>query len=66
VFLPAARMLTALGYDKVRLMTNNPDKVASLTGYGITVTERVPHAFPANNHNEQYLATKKRRSGHHL
>ncbi len=66
VFLPAAEMLKKLGYGQVRLMTNNPDKMAGLTQYGIAVTERVPHAFPANNHNEFYLATKKRRSGHHL
>ncbi|RMF08889.1 MAG: GTP cyclohydrolase II [Alphaproteobacteria bacterium] len=66
LFEPAAQMLRAMGFDKVRLMTNNPDKVAGLEACGITVVERVPHAFPSNRHNEGYLATKKKRSGHYL
>ena len=66
VFLAGAEMLRALGFTAVRLMTNNPAKVEALSRFGITVTERVPHAFPANNHNEFYLATKARRSGHYL
>ena len=66
IFLPAAEMLRQLGFLRVRLMTNNPDKVRGLERWGITVVERVPHAFPANNHNEVYLATKKKRSGHYL
>ena len=61
----AAKMLNLLGYKSVRLMTNNPDKVAGLGGYGVTVTERVPHAFPGNAHNAGYLATKAR-AGHLL
>ncbi len=64
VYLPAAQMLLALGYDKVRLLTNNPVKVEDLARHGITVVERVPHAFPANRHNERYLQTKATRSGH--
>ena len=66
VFLPAARILHQLGYDRVRLMTNNPDKVAALEQYGIRVVERVQHAFPSNDHNEFYLSTKKEKSGHLL
>jgi len=66
VFLPAARILRQLGYSRVRLMTNNPDKVAALEQYGIEVTERVPHAFPSNDHNAFYLSTKKEKSGHLL
>ena len=66
LFEPAAVMLKLLGIDQVRLMTNNPDKVAGLERCGIAVAERVPHAFPANTHNEQYLKTKKKRSGHYL
>lgn len=66
LFAPAAAMLKALGYACVRLMTNNPDKVAGLAAEGITVTERVPHAFPSNAHNEAYLAAKKKKSGHFL
>ena len=66
LFLVAARMLEALNYRRVRLMTNNPDKVAALELFGIEVCQRVAHAFPPNNHNETYLATKARRSGHYL
>ena len=64
VYLPAAEMLRELGYERIRLLTNNPDKVAAMALCGIDVTERVQHAFPANKHNEQYLDTKVRRSGH--
>jgi GTP cyclohydrolase II len=55
-----------MGFTSVRLLTNNPDKVDALTRYGIDVVERVPHAFPANPHNEAYLATKKAKAGHVL
>jgi GTP cyclohydrolase II len=66
IFRPAAQMLRLLGYKKVRLMTNNPDKVDGLRDCGIEVTERVEHIFTANRHNEFYLQTKKTRSGHML
>lgn len=66
LFEPAAQMLKELGFSAVRLMTNNPDKVAGLEACDIKVVERVPHAFPSNTHNEGYLATKKKRSGHYL
>ncbi len=66
IFLPAAEMLRQLGFSRVRLMTNNPDKVAALEQFGIAVTERVPHAFPSNDHNAFYLSTKKDKSGHLL
>jgi GTP cyclohydrolase II len=64
IYLPAAGMLRQLGFGRVRLLTNNPDKVAALARCGITVEERVPHAFPSNVHNDFYLATKARRFGH--
>jgi GTP cyclohydrolase II len=60
----AARMLTLLGYRKVRLLTNNPDKVEALKKAGIDVVARVRHAFPSNAHNRAYLETKRTRSGH--
>jgi GTP cyclohydrolase II len=60
----AAAMLRALGIDRVRLLTNNPAKVAGLEGAGIAVVERVPHHMPANPHNADYLATKRKKSGH--
>ncbi|HUN48172.1 MAG TPA: GTP cyclohydrolase II [Stellaceae bacterium] len=66
VYLPAAEMLRQLGFTRVRLLTNNPEKMAALTRCGIQVVERVPHVFPANGHNERYLKTKAARSGHLL
>ena len=62
----AARMLRLLGYSAVRLLTNNPDKVAGLEAAGIAVTERVHHAFPENEHNRAYLKTKADKAGHLL
>jgi GTP cyclohydrolase II len=65
-FPVAARMLDLLGVHAVRLMTNNPAKVAALAAEGVVVKERVPHQLPANPHNERYLATKRDRTGHIL
>jgi GTP cyclohydrolase II len=62
----AAAMLRALGIDEVRLLTNNPQKVEGLEAAGIKVAERVPHQMPTNPHNADYLATKRKRSGHLL
>ena len=62
----AARMLALLGQDRIRLLTNNPLKVASLESAGIAVIERVPHHLPPNPHNARYLATKRDRTGHDL
>ena len=64
VYLPAAEMLRQLGFREVRLMTNNPAKMAGLTRSGIAVVERVPHVFPANAHNDRYLETKAVKFGH--
>jgi GTP cyclohydrolase II len=60
----AAAMLRALGIDKVRLLTNNPSKMGGLEQEGIEVVERVAHHMPTNPHNADYLATKRKRSGH--
>ena len=60
----SAAMLRALGIDKVRLLTNNPNKVAGLEREGIDVVERVAHHMPTNPHNADYIATKRKRSGH--
>jgi GTP cyclohydrolase II len=62
----AAAMLRALGIDEVRLLTNNPNKVKGLEAAGIKVAERVAHQMPANPHNADYLAAKRKRSGHLL
>jgi GTP cyclohydrolase II len=65
-FRVAARMLDLLGQTRIRLLTNNPEKVRVLEATGITVTERVPIALPPNRFNEKYLATKRDRTGHQL
>ena len=64
VYQPAAEMLRQLDIASVRLLTNNPEKVKGLAQCGIAVAERVPHVFPANDHNERYLSTKAIRFGH--
>lgn len=64
IYEPAAEMLRHLGYTRIRLLTNNPEKVTDLARHGISVEERVAHSFPSNGHNEAYLDTKARRFGH--
>ncbi len=65
-FPVAARMLALLGVRRVRLMTNNPAKVAALAGEGVEIIERVPHSLPPNPHNARYLEVKRDRAGHLL
>ena len=65
-YVHAAAMLRGLGVDRVRLLTNNPAKVEGLEAAGIHVAERVPHQMPANPHNADYLAIKRKKSGHLL
>jgi GTP cyclohydrolase II len=62
----AARMLAALAQEEVRLLTNNPRKVEGLEAAGIRVSERVALKAGSNAHNQAYLDTKRRRSGHQL
>ena len=65
-FLLAAMMLDSLGISRVRLLTNNPDKLSGLAACGIEIAGREPHAFAPNGINDEYLATKARRFGHLL
>nr|WP_277754016.1 GTP cyclohydrolase II [Porphyrobacter sp. GA68] len=65
-FPTAAAMLRLIHVDHVRLLTNNPAKVAALEHAGISVVERVPHEQGGNRHNARYLATKRDRAGHLL
>lgn len=65
-FAIAGRMLELLNIPRIRLMTNNPEKVARLQKEGVEVVERIPLALPTNKYNEQYLATKRDRTGHQL
>jgi len=59
-----AQILADLGLHKIRLMTNNPRKIAALAGYGLEVVERVPIEIPPNEANIQYLQTKQKKMGH--
>ncbi len=61
-----AHILSDLGARRVRLMTNNPDKVAALADYGLEVVERVAVEVPPRKANESYLATKRSKFGHLL
>jgi GTP cyclohydrolase II len=63
-FTLPAKILTALGVKRVRLMSNNPDKVAALEHAGIEVIERVPCEVKPSVHAEEYLRTKKEKMGH--
>ncbi len=65
-FRLGAELLRRLGFDSVRLLTNNPAKVAMLERGGITVTERVPLQVGLTAENAAYLATKAAKSGHLL
>lgn len=59
-----AQILVDLGIRKLRLMTNNPCKIAGLEGYGLEIVERVPIVIPATTHDKRYLDTKKEKMGH--
>ena len=61
-----AQILRDLGVKKMRLLTNNPRKIAGLKGYGLEVVERVPIQMPTEKENELYLKTKKEKLGHLL
>jgi len=65
-FLVAAAMLDQLGIGRVRLLTNNPAKLAALAACGIVVEGREPLAIAPNGVNDRYLATKAERFGHLL
>lgn len=62
----AAQMLKDLGIKKVKLLTNNPEKIDGLEEFGIDVVERIPIEIGRNKHNESYLNTKKDRMRHIL
>jgi len=61
-----AQILNDLGVQKIRLITNNPRKIAGLKGYGLEVVDRVPLLIEANPYNCNYLATKAEKLGHML
>jgi 3,4-dihydroxy 2-butanone 4-phosphate synthase / GTP cyclohydrolase II len=61
-----AQVLNDLGVNKIRLITNNPRKIAGLKGYGLEIIDRVPLLIEANDYNNDYLATKAAKLGHML
>jgi len=65
-FRIGAEILRRMGFSSVRLLTNNPAKVARMDSCGLAVTERVPLKVGENRHNHHYLATKAAKSGHLL
>lgn len=62
----AAHIIQSLKIKSVRLMTNNPQKIAELKQYGVNVTERIPLIITPNKHNRFYLETKEKKLGHLL
>ncbi|MBE6382184.1 MAG: bifunctional 3,4-dihydroxy-2-butanone-4-phosphate synthase/GTP cyclohydrolase II [Lentisphaerae bacterium] len=59
-----AQMLVDLGIRKLRLLTNNPCKIAGLEGYGLEIVERVPIVIPPTDYDKRYLDTKREKMGH--
>jgi GTP cyclohydrolase II len=61
-----AKILKHLGYESIRLMSNNPAKLSALTQHGIKIVEQVKTMTDPSQHNERYLATKRDRMDHML
>ncbi len=65
-FGTGAQILHDLGVRRLRLLTNNPKKLAGLQGYGLEVVAQVPLVVAPNSHNHRYLETKREKLGHLL
>jgi len=65
-YTAAAQMLTALGVDSIRLLSNNPDKAAQLGSHGISIAEQIPTGVHLSEANSRYLAAKRDHTGHML
>ena len=65
-FGTGAQILHDLGLRRLRLLTNNPKKLAGLHGYGLEIAGQVPLVVEPNQHNQKYLDTKREKMGHIL
>lgn len=65
-FMTGSAMLSLLGISRIRLLTNNPEKVAAMEACGVQVLGREEHEFDPNGVNDEYLSTKAARFGHML
>ena len=65
-FGTGAQILHDLGVRRLRLLSNNPKKLAGLQGYGLEIAEQVPLIVDPNIHNQKYLDTKRDKLGHLL
>ncbi len=63
-FGTGAQILHDLGVRQLRILTNNPKKLAALRGYGLEITAQIPMTVKPNPHNERYLRTKRDKMGH--
>ncbi|MBQ6598965.1 MAG: bifunctional 3,4-dihydroxy-2-butanone-4-phosphate synthase/GTP cyclohydrolase II, partial [Lentisphaeria bacterium] len=61
-----AQILLDLGIKGIRLLTNNPQKIIGIDGYGLQIVERVPIIIPPQKNNRKYLETKMKKMGHLL
>ena len=65
-FGTGAQILHDLGLRRLKLLTNNPKKLAGLQGYGIEISSQAPLEIDPNQHNQKYLDTKRQKMGHLL
>ncbi|MFH1381103.1 MAG: bifunctional 3,4-dihydroxy-2-butanone-4-phosphate synthase/GTP cyclohydrolase II, partial [Candidatus Omnitrophota bacterium] len=61
-----AQILADLGLKKINLLTNNPQKIVGLEGYGLKINKRMPLEIKPTKMNKRYLRTKKQKLGHVL
>ncbi|MFC7532299.1 GTP cyclohydrolase II [Actinoplanes sp. GCM10030250] len=65
-YTPAAQMLTALGTNRIRLLSNNPDKATQLEALGVTIADRIPTGVHLSEANARYLTAKRDHTAHTL